>query len=502
MAISRVDDQEAMPSSATGTVTVNAPAGVSTGDLVLHLFSMLHTTATVTEPAGLTALGAATSGTNLTARLRSRVTGAATMLVGMDAPLGSSWTAATVDYPGIQYTRDFGKDNLYGNDADTLTEPTPYGQGKWNDLPSGAVMHISWKDDPGLLQTWMDALPDLPPSHPGFYVSPWHEPRDEVDSGEFTTAQFRAWGKQMTDIVAAHPKKYLIRGVGPILTRYDLDEKNANPADYGWAGMDFFGVDCYQSDTSVGYYSTTKMFETVFNKIHAAFPGIPLMVPEYGMVKLPSDTTGAGRAAAITTHINYLRARGDVLAVAYFNDTGSIPGVPIAKTSPEADAWRAQQAMSVSEASSYTWATNASPKTGAWAGAYRGLHATTPISAAAVTAGVSSAVQTTPPVNVPAGGWLVYGVAARHTPGAVGVSSWSTSATGEAKRADLATNSGSSDITIAVFDSGGPLSATTGATRTLTSTIAETNAVVFAVALNPASTTGTGTDAVLGIPVF
>lgn len=262
------------------------------------------------------------------------------MLIGMDAPLGSAWNGVVTDYPGIRYTRDFGKD---GPDADTLTEPTPYGTDKFTNLPAGAVMHLSWKDDTALFQGWLDALPVLPADHPGFYVSPWHEPRDDVDAGTITAAYFRSQGEQLAQIIANHPKRGCIRGNGPILTRFDLDEKGVDPTVYGYAGMTFYGVDCYSQDTNV-YYSTTKMFGTVFDKVTAAYPGIRLLVPEYGMVKTTTDSTGQGRADTIRQHITYLKSRGDVDAVAYFNATGSIPGVPFTSTSPEAAVWRDLQA--------------------------------------------------------------------------------------------------------------------------------------------------------------
>lgn len=269
---------------------------------------------------------------------------AQSMLVGLDC-LPQNMAADFAAFPGVMYHRDFGSDNLYGSDADTLTEPTPFNTGtRWANLPQGATMHISWKDDPALFTNFLDSIPDTPPAwFTGVYVSPWHEPHDDVRDGTFTTAQFRAWGATLTSIKNTHPKGNWVLGVGPILTRYDLDEApvRADPGEYGWSGMDFFGVDCYQSATNVPYYDNQKMFGFVFDRIHDVYPGIPLMIPEYGIVRNTStDPTGANRAAAITGHISYLRSRGDVLAIAYFNETGSIPGVPLDDT-PSADAWRA-----------------------------------------------------------------------------------------------------------------------------------------------------------------
>lgn len=164
---------------------------------------------------------------------------------------------------------------------------------------------------------------------------------------------------------------------------------------------------------------------------------------------------------------------------------------------------RLRSRFAAAEPSSYTWGTGTSLKQGAWAGAYRGVDPASPVAAAQMVAGVAGTTQTTPPVDVPAGGWLVYGVATRHTPGAAGVATWSSSAPTEAKRMNLATNAGSADITMAVFDSGGPLSASAGATRNLISSMSENSAVVFAIALRPAAApVAPFVDPTPGLPVF
>ncbi|MGC4886710.1 hypothetical protein [Micromonospora sp. DT227] len=164
---------------------------------------------------------------------------------------------------------------------------------------------------------------------------------------------------------------------------------------------------------------------------------------------------------------------------------------------------RLRSRRAASEPASYDWLTNATPKQGAWAGAYRGVDPTAPVAAAQMVAGVAGTVQTTPPVDVPAGGWLVYGVASRHIPGAAGIANWSSSTVGEARRASLATNAGSADLTMSVFDSAGSLSAATGLTRTLTSSMTEQNAVVFAIVLRPAAALATPfAEPTPGMPVF
>lgn len=239
------------------------------------------------------------------------------MLLGMDSPTGLEWSAAVTDYPGIKYTRDFG----VGSPTSLSTQT----QGKWPALPADATMHVSWKGNVESLSTWLTSL-TVP-----VYLSWYHEPE-----GDITAATFRSTCTRMVEIVNAHPNKNLILGNGPILTRFNLDEENVNPADWGYPGMTHYGVDCYQDQPTAGaYWLPSKMFDVSFNKILAVYPGIRFWVPEFGITKLNSDSTGSGRAAAIETHVNYLKNRGDVDAAAYFNNQAQFAKYAFTPTSPE-----------------------------------------------------------------------------------------------------------------------------------------------------------------------
>lgn len=239
------------------------------------------------------------------------------MLLGMDCPTGLEWSAAVTDYPGIKYTRDFG--------VGSPTTLSTQSQGKWPALPAGATMHVSWKGDVEALNTWLTNL-TVP-----VYISWYHEPE-----GDISATTFRNTCTRMVEIVNAHPKKSLILGNGPILTRFNLDEENVNPADWGYPGMTHYGVDAYQDQpTAASYWLPSKMFDVSFNKILAVYPGIRFWVPEFGITKLNSDSTGSGRAAAIETHVNYLKNRGDVDAAAYFNNQAQFAKYAFTDTSPE-----------------------------------------------------------------------------------------------------------------------------------------------------------------------
>ena len=252
---------------------------------------------------------------------------ASPLLVGMDAPNGSAWTQAVADYPGVAYTRDFG--------TGTPTNLTPVGTGKWTALPANAIMHASWKGDVNQLSAWLNTV-----TRP-IYLTWYHEPM-----GDVVPATYRATATQMAGIIDAHAKKHLVLGHGPIATRYWLDENNGNPTDWGYPGMTHYGIDCYQNTpTAASYYDNAKMFTTVFNKVRTAYPGVRILVPEYGIAKLNTDTTGAGRAAAIRGHIQYLRTLSYVDAVAYFNNAVQFPQYAITPTSPEGQAWKDMQAL-------------------------------------------------------------------------------------------------------------------------------------------------------------
>ncbi|MBM0228045.1 MULTISPECIES: hypothetical protein [Micromonospora] len=246
-------------------------------------------------------------------------------LVGMSAEKGARTQRIVADYPAIRYMRDFGSDT---GDADALPELPPLTAGKFVDAPA-AVMHVSWKDDVEQLTTWLDGL-----TRP-IYLTWYHEPM-----GDVAPATYRATATRLAQIVAAHPRRRYVLGHGPIVTRYWLDEGRGNPTDWGYPGMTHYGVDCYSRDTST-YWTAARMFGVAFGKIRAAYPGLRLLVPEYGLSRTTTDTTGAGRAQALRDHVTWLRQQADVDAVAYWNNWAEfeLPDPPL-----ESTAWRNLQA--------------------------------------------------------------------------------------------------------------------------------------------------------------
>lgn len=252
------------------------------------------------------------------------------LLVGIDAPTGTEWTSALATWQNPRYTREFGTD---GSDTDALPELPSMSAQKITTLPAGASLHVSWKDDVEQLSTWLNGL-----TRPT-YLTWYHEPM-----GNVAPATYRATATRMTQIINGHAKRHLVLGHGPIVTRYWLDDGGGSPTDWGYPGMTFYGIDCYMNaPAATSYYSTAKMFDVPFSKVRAAYPGIRLLVPEYGLARISTDKTGAGRAAAMRNHIAYLRTLSYVDAVAYFNSS-AFPNYQIASASPEGQAWRDMQA--------------------------------------------------------------------------------------------------------------------------------------------------------------
>lgn len=164
---------------------------------------------------------------------------------------------------------------------------------------------------------------------------------------------------------------------------------------------------------------------------------------------------------------------------------------------------RGYMKLAAGEGADYMWSLTSAIKNVAWLGTYRGVDPADPVADWASAEGTSgSDEQTTPAVDVPEGGWLVTAVVTRHAPGGAGATTWDTGEAGDAERWDAASNAGSADITVAVWDSDGPLPAGSYS-RTLTASAAEGQVALWSVALRPANLVAASTAPFsVGVPVF
>ncbi|MEV4695224.1 hypothetical protein AB0K27_29405 [Micromonospora echinospora] len=92
-----------------------------------------------------------------------------------------------------------------------------------------------------------------------------------------------------------------------------------------------------QARDTAAYWPASRMFGVAFGKVRAAYPGIRLLVPEYGLSRTAADTTGAGRAHTVREHVTWLRQQNDVDAIAYWNNWAEFE---LGDPPPEATAWR------------------------------------------------------------------------------------------------------------------------------------------------------------------
>lgn len=245
---------------------------------------------------------------------------ASPLLLGMTAQPGDTVLTFST-FAHIGYFRDFGKD---GSDPDTLPELTAHGTGKLAQAPAGCVAHVSWKDDVEALGPWLAAAPD----DRRYFLTWHHEPM-----GDVTPAAYRSNAGKIPQILAGHPKAHLVLGHGPVVTRYWLEQAGNDAADWAYPGMTFFAGDCYNGSTST-YRNATQMFGSTATAARRF--NVPWLVPEYGIERITSDTTGSGRAQIMRDHIAWARSQGDCLAIAWWN----IGGDRITNVEPEQGTWR------------------------------------------------------------------------------------------------------------------------------------------------------------------
>lgn len=253
-----------------------------------------------------------------TVTVEQQVTVRERLRFGMTGMPGQPTNTMLSAFGGIRYMRDFGKD---GSDTDSLPELPAHGVGKMA-APDGCLLHVSWKDDVENLAAWLDGL-----TRP-IYLTWWHEPH-----GDMSPDTYRRNTSRMVQILDAHPNRRLVLHHGPIVTRWWLDQKGGDPADWWYEGATMYGVDCYNDATS-RYRPAVEMFGTAARI--ARERGVPWLVPEYGIERITSDTTGAGRAATIREHVSWLRGQRDCLAVGWWNIGGDL----ITGVEPEQTVWR------------------------------------------------------------------------------------------------------------------------------------------------------------------
>ncbi|WP_262285120.1 hypothetical protein [Micromonospora sp. MA102] len=170
------------------------------------------------------------------------------------------------------------------------------------------------------------------------YWSYFHEPENDVEDGNYTTAQFRAAWRRVAGLAdrAQNPR---LRAT-LVLMCWTLNPNSGRSFNDYYPGgdvVDVLGWDCYNSGGKYNRYTEpAKVFGPMISKSKAL--GKPWGLAETGSVRIAGDS-GAGRAAWIRSMSSYLNGQRP-LWVAYYDY--QVSGGDFRLTdAPSRDAWRA-----------------------------------------------------------------------------------------------------------------------------------------------------------------
>jgi hypothetical protein len=189
---------------------------------------------------------------------------------------------------------------------------------------SGGPVAVSFKAAPkdvmsgrldGQFANWFSTAPKDRP----IYWSYFHEPENDVESGAFTTADYRAAWVHLAGLADRANNPQLRSNL--ILMCWTLQTgSHRNWQDYfaGASVIDTIGWDCYNKSFSAGSYGdpATMLGKAVATSKAA---GVNWAVAELGS-KMASGDSGAGRAKWLTAIGSYARANGAAY-ITYFDST-------------------------------------------------------------------------------------------------------------------------------------------------------------------------------------
>jgi hypothetical protein len=230
-------------------------------------------------------------------------------------------------YPGCTLARVFGPPGA-GIPA--------WGGARLAAAPTGITPHVSfkdWPDDDTASAAVVSHLNKLPEGRTE-WLTYNHEPEGDLDPAEYR----RRWGV-LAGVVHAHPARPRVTLV-PIQTLQWTDNPSKGAGDWSiwWAGVgDAVGWDCYADSWRDAYPAVGQFLATPL--LAAAAIGLPLVVPELGAIRMPSDKTGDGRANWIRTVASALKVHG-AAAVSWWDATGTGGRDFRLDDSPSYNAWR------------------------------------------------------------------------------------------------------------------------------------------------------------------
>lgn len=168
------------------------------------------------------------------------------------------------------------------------------------------------------LRSWFASAP----TDRTIYWTYMHEPEDDIQRGAFTAAAFRtAWARIAA--IAREANKPNLHATLVLMCWTVEPASGRNWLNYYSPGdVDVIGWDCYNGGWRRGVYAdpVTNIFPRPIAASRSV--GLPWAIAELGSIRVPSDTTGEGRAAWITRAVQHLHSEGAEY-VAWFDTTTS-----------------------------------------------------------------------------------------------------------------------------------------------------------------------------------
>jgi hypothetical protein len=147
------------------------------------------------------------------------------------------------------------------------------------------------------------------PTDRTIYWTYMHEPENDIQRGSYTAAAFRtAWARIAA--LAREANKPNLRATLVLMCWTVEPASRRSWTDYYSPGdVDVLGWDCFNGGWRKGIYADPlNIFPRPIAASRAA--GLPWAISELGSIRVPTDTTGEGRAAWITRSAQYLHAEG------------------------------------------------------------------------------------------------------------------------------------------------------------------------------------------------
>lgn len=219
----------------------------------------------------------------------------------------------------------------------------PWDHPKITGMPAGTEPWISFKDFPTdtAFAAYLLAAPRP------VKLSWWHERDNNPPQSHPARMEFFARQRHLADIVDDIGRP-MVEWMSPPQTLQwtaattTTTGKIKGDGDWRlwWPGSGLGSTwDCYADTWGDRYPNVQEIFRIPLEAAEGT--GQPLYIAEFGGVKMPSDTTGAGRAAWIRDAVAYLRERRRVRYVAWWCELGTGGRDFRLLDKPSADAWRA-----------------------------------------------------------------------------------------------------------------------------------------------------------------